>query len=466
MQRWKTILFITLALILVGAAGYIGYFGVPTAAPNQPAAQPTPPPTVAVSSGDVRELISAPGTLIQTRQMNLTTGVDGRLDLVSVRPGDAVKKGQALAQLADPGKYEAVVASTHLDLLTAQQALEDLRANAPKDTADAHQALLQAKEAYDKAATQVETLKYPRASQQRLDSSLNDYQSALQDVAIAQDRYDKLVSLSADDPRKVEALKALTAVQKQKDQLLGVYNWLSGKPTEKDKNDAQANLETTKAAYDNAQRKWERVKDGPDSMSLELAQAKVADQERKYAQAQDDLAHLTLTAPYDGVITSVKGSAGDEVTASTEIMIILDPTALEAEVTVVEEDYSLIQPGLSVQLYFDAQPDAQVTGHVTRIVPSRTSDTQPQYPVYIQIDQLPAGLAPGMTVDASIIVAEKKGVLLLPKALVRARTDGTATVQVWADGRKEQREIKIGLIGDQNVEIVSGLSAGEQVVGQ
>ena len=79
---------------------------------------------------------------------------------------------------------------------------------------------------------------------------------------------------------------------------------------------------------------------------------------------------------------------------------------------------------------------------------------------------LPAGLVAGMTVDASIIITEKKGVLVLPKALVRARTDGTATVQVWANGQKESREIKIGLVGDSNVEIVSGLEAGEQVVGQ
>ena len=65
---------------------------------------------------------------------------------MNVRPGDAVKKGQALARLGDQGKYEAAVAAARVDLLTARQELEDLRANAPKETADAHQALVQAKD--------------------------------------------------------------------------------------------------------------------------------------------------------------------------------------------------------------------------------------------------------------------------------------------------------------------------------
>ncbi len=454
-------------LVVIAGAGYFGFYGFqapPGIGPTAPTA--TPPATVPVALGDVRQLVSAPGELNETRQMDLTIGVEGRIDEVNVRPGDAVKQGQTLARLGDPGKYEAALASTHLDLLTAQQDLEDLKANAPKETADAHQALLQAQDDLTKAQAVVDAQKYPRASQDRLDTAGADYQSALEQVAIAQDRYDKVANRNTDDPLRVNALQALAQAQQQRDQLLGTLNWLSAKPTDKDKEDAQTKLDQARAIYDNAQRKWERVKDGPDSMALDLAQAKVADKDRQYTQAQDDLAHLTLAAPFDGVITTVNARLGDEVTAVTVIMSISDPTALEAQTTVVEEDYSLIQPGLPVELYFDAQPDAQVTGHVTRIVPSRTADAQPLYPVYIDIDNLPARLAPGMSVDASIIVAEKKNVLVLPKALVRARTDGTATVQVWANGSKQNREIKIGLIGDQNVEIVSGLQKGEQVVGQ
>src|SRR5512133_1637314 len=315
MKSCKLALSILFGLAVIGAAGYFGFFGFqPPATPAKANTAATPPPTVPVSKGDVRQLVSAPGTVAGTQKMNLVTGVQGRIDEINVRPGDSVKKGQTLARLADPGKYEALVDSTHIDLAKARQDLEDLRAAAPKDTADAQTALLKAEDDLTKAKNLVEALKYPRASQTRLDSTYADYQSALEQVAMAQDSYDKLAALPPDDPRRVEALKAMTEMQKKKDQLLGVYNWLTAKPTEKDKADAEAKLDIAQAGYDAAQRKWERVKNGPDAMALDLAQAKVASAEKAYAQAKDDLAHLTLTAPFDGIITDVKAAVGDQVT--------------------------------------------------------------------------------------------------------------------------------------------------------
>jgi HlyD family secretion protein len=466
MGRYKLLITIVTGVILVAAAAYFGYFGFQAPATGQPAAQVTPPPTVSVDLGTVRQLVSAPGALIETQIQNLTIGVSGWIEKLDVQPGDQVKKGQELARLGDKNKYEAAVTSAHLDLLSAQHELDELVANAPKVAADVHSALIQAEDDYKKAQKIVDALKFPRASQDRIDSSYADYRSALENVALAQQRYDNTLKYSPDDPRRVEALKILTDIQAQKDQLLAVYNWITAKPTQKDIDDAQVKLDQTKAIFENAQRQWERVKSGPDSMELALSQAKVDAKKLSYQQAQDDLSHLILSAPIDGVITDVKVKVGDQVNSSTVVITILNPKEMQAKVTVVEEDFALIQNGQEAQLYFDAQPEAQVVGHVERIVPSRTSDSQPTYPVYLSIGNLPSGLAPGMSVDSSIVIAEKKNVLVLPKALVRARTDGTATVQVWSNEKKETREIKIGLIGDQNVEILSGLQKGEQVVGQ
>jgi multidrug efflux pump subunit AcrA (membrane-fusion protein) len=150
------------------------------------------------------------------------------------------------------------------------------------------------------------------------------------------------------------------------------------------------------------------------------------------------------------------------------LILLTDPSAVEVQTTVIEEDLPLVRAGQPVELFFDAQPDAAVRGRVARVVPRRVrGKDRPLYHVYLVPDEpLPEGLFPGMTADASIIIAQRTGVLRLPRAMVQTRPDGTAQVRLWAGGRTEMRTIQVGLRGDVYVEIIKGLYEGEQVVGE
>jgi RND family efflux transporter MFP subunit len=183
-------------------------------------------------------------------------------------------------------------------------------------------------------------------------------------------------------------------------------------------------------------------------------------------QAQSDLAGATLTAPFDGVVLEVGAQPGESVAAGAGLAVLADPAAVEVEISIIEEDLPLVQPGQEAELFFDAQPDAAVPGRVARIVPQRLPGDRPLYPVYITADDLPEDLLAGMTVDASIVVASRSDVLRLPRTLVRARTDGTATIPVWTGGEIEERLVQTGLRGDVYIEILDGLHEGEQVVAQ
>lgn len=158
---------------------------------------------------------------------------------------------------------------------------------------------------------------------------------------------------------------------------------------------------------------------------------------------------------------------GDTTNAGTALIQLSDPQDLQVRSTVTEEDYRLIQIGQAAQIYLDAQPELVLSGKVTRIVPLReTGSASPIYPIYIQLDQVPTGIAPGMTADASIQIAKRASVLRLPRALAHANADGIAQVQVWneARGQSQVHQVQIGLRGNQYVEIVNGLREGEQVV--
>jgi RND family efflux transporter MFP subunit len=182
-------------------------------------------------------------------------------------------------------------------------------------------------------------------------------------------------------------------------------------------------------------------------------------------QAQAELKAATLVAPYAGVVLEVKASEGETVANGAPVLRLSDPTQLEAEITVVEEDFPLVKVGQKVELFFDAMPEAAVTGRVARIVPQRSATAAtPVYPVYIALDEVRPELAPGMTVDASVLIDVREDVLRLPRSLVRTRADGTATLKMWNGVSTEERTVQVGLRGNQYVEILSGLAQGDQVV--
>ena len=172
-----------------------------------------------------------------------------------------------------------------------------------------------------------------------------------------------------------------------------------------------------------------------------------------------------LRAPFDGVVLTVAAVPGMGINPFEGIIRLADPRALEVRTTVIEEDLPLVRPGQPVEVFFDAAPDAVAIGIVSRVVPSRVQgEPRPLYHVYIDIEYPPDEVVSGMTADASIVVAKRSDVLRLPRAIVRAGPGGTARVEVWSGGFSQERTVEIGLRGDVNVEIVSGLAEGERVV--
>jgi multidrug efflux pump subunit AcrA (membrane-fusion protein) len=184
-------------------------------------------------------------------------------------------------------------------------------------------------------------------------------------------------------------------------------------------------------------------------------------------KAQADLEAANVIARINGVVLEVPAKPGETVVSGAELITLAIPDAVEARVTVIEEDLPLVQVGQPVELFFDARPEATVNGEVTRIAPQRVmGEGRPLYHVFITAARLPQGLLAGMTVDAAIIIEQRTDVLQLPRALVRAGSIEMAQVEVWVNGRAERRLVRLGLRGDVHVEIVSGLREGERVVGQ
>jgi multidrug efflux pump subunit AcrA (membrane-fusion protein) len=463
MRRPMIGILVVIGLISIVGVAFLGYRIVQAQAESTTES----PPTVPVSCGDVQQTISAPGLLVSVKEIYLGMGASGSLSEIYVKPGDSVEAGQLLAQLNNEDELIAAVEDARAELATAQMALDELINNAPLVTA---QTRLDLANAHD----ELRIAKYKnwvlqeghRASSETIAAAKAEVALAMEGVRNAEKALNAVAGLPEDNPSRAYARLQLAEARTRRDQALAKMNWYLGHPTELQQIILDAEVAVAEANLVVAEQTWERVKDGPDPAKLAELEAQVSRAETQLTKAQADLAGLELRAPFDGVIMDINAKVGDTIAANSDFILLSDLSSLEVMVTVIEEDLPQIEVGQFVDLYFDARPDVQGIGEVERVVPKRLSGDRPLYAVYISIDELPEGLAPGMTVDASIILSRQEDVLRIPKALIRARSDRTAKVEVWLNGLREERTVQVGLRGDSYVEILSGLIEGDQVIGE
>ena len=158
----------------------------------------------------------------------------------------------------------------------------------------------------------------------------------------------------------------------------------------------------------------------PTESDIVAADSELALAQAKYDAAKASLESLQIKSPINGIVFEVSAEGGQTYQGETTLFTIGDPKALEVVANVTEEDYPLISVGQSVEVYFDARPEVTVQGKIDRIIPDRIEGDRPLYNIYISLNEVPDGLADGMTSDTAITIAKREGVLCLPRAIVRA----------------------------------------------
>jgi membrane fusion protein, macrolide-specific efflux system len=181
-------------------------------------------------------------------------------------------------------------------------------------------------------------------------------------------------------------------------------------------------------------------------------------------EARATVDNMELKAPFSGTVIEVDAVQNQPFHKNDPLFKVIDPRALEVKANVTQEDYPLLKPGQAAEVYFDARPDVTAQGRVDRIVPKLVQGSSPTYDIFISLNQVPSGLADGMTTDTNVTIASRKDVLCLPRSVVHASGTDKVMLQLWTGSSTENQQVTVGLRGDSNVEIVSGVQEGEQVV--
>jgi HlyD family secretion protein len=167
--------------------------------------------------------------------------------------------------------------------------------------------------------------------------------------------------------------------------------------------------------------------------NLSQADATVKTRQANVDRAKVDLSRTTIYAPIDGMILSRKIEVGQTVAASlntpTLFVIANDLAKMRIEASVSEADVGGVTEGQTVHFTVDAFPARKFQGTIQQVrFGANTNQNVVSYTTIVEVNNADLKLRPGMTANASIIIAERKGVLRIPNSALRFRPPPGAVV--------------------------------------
>jgi HlyD family secretion protein len=191
---------------------------------------------------------------------------------------------------------------------------------------------------------------------------------------------------------------------------------------------------------------------------VEQAQASVSSANAKLQNAQ-------IVSPISGTVTQFDAKVGQLASMNTPLVSIMSSGGYEVDAGVSEIDVGKISIGNKVTMTLDAFPNETLTGLVFYIAPAETNKGGViSYLTKISFDKLDARLKSGLTANIDIQTKFKDNVLILPEYAILQNDQGTF-VETLVNNTVKQNSVVLGIQDEKgNVEVVSGVTAGEKVL--
>ncbi len=325
--------------------------------------------------GDITTSVEATGKIRAYQSAIYVWATSGIVETVNISVGDSVQRGDQLATLQKISLPRELI-QAEADLIYAKQDLEDLLGSSGTDIANAAIALADAQEAYD------DSVHY----RELLDSEV---------------RYD---SFNGTFSRLSTPFGTFRVPNIQNIRYF---------PSDEQKAEAEQDIAVQEALLIDAQRAYDRIKNGPTEKDISAAEAKVF-------AAQAILNQANIRATFGGTITDLSPQVGDLVSIGEEAFRVDDLSTLLLELSVSEIDINNVSIGQLVAVNFDAIESRAYHGEVTEIAAtSSTSASGTGYEVIAKLTDADELVKLGMTADIFIQVREVKNVLLIPNQAIR-----------------------------------------------
>jgi HlyD family secretion protein len=379
---YSIVVFVTLTLSACGGSAKV---------------EPTPEITgtpVKASGGPVAE-----GSVIPVQNVTLTFSAGGVVEGIFAKEGEAVKKGDVIAQLKGRERLQASISAAELELISAQQSLDKLYEEADKVKAEVELRVAKAKDVLDNAKDKLEWKKFQRGTDWQINVAQAEVILAQDIVKRVEEDYAGVTNLSEDDLNRAAILTQLSAARKQYDKATGNLNYLQQLPDEIKLGVAQAEFDVATKELELANIQLAKVKNGPDPDTVALAEARVNNAKTQLNAGKVAISDLELTAPFDGVIVTNDLIVGELAAPGQTSIVLANLSEYKVETTdLTELNVVSVKEGSKVTVTFDAVPGLDVSGKVERVQAlGKNVQGDITYKVTVKLDQQDERLRWNMT---------------------------------------------------------------------
>ncbi len=226
-------------------------------------------------------------------------------------------------------------------------------------------------------------------------------------------------------------------------------------------------VDKAKSQFEASEANLKRLQD-EFKMQEKIAKANIKDITARLKQSETILSYTRIYAPIDGIVSDVTAQEGETVVTGLQVanlVTVLDPTSLEMWIYVDETDIGRVRLGQQVEYYVDTFPDKLFKGKIEKIYPQPVvKDNIVYYLVIVNVIKDDTRfLKPEMTTHVKIIIEEKSDILIAPNAAIKFEGGKQVAYKVIGPDKVDKVEVKIGIRGEENTEIISGLQEGDTV---
>jgi HlyD family secretion protein len=402
------------------------------------------------------QIVSASGEVRPIQFINLTSDVQGRIEEIYVREGDAVKKGTPLVKI-DPSQFES---SRDAQSAALDAALFDSRS-----------ARSQVTEAEQNLNSQITALNTARLQLGPAETELSDARRRLREET-------ELLESGVSTRSAFEDAKVRVKI-------------------------AEDNLAIRRSNVEEAEQRVKAQRLAIDRINITAKSTeKRAEQQAAFLRGQQIQKDKTIpTAPINGVIADIPSKVGTFATAglsTTPLLTIADMSSINIEVKIDETEIDKVAVGQPAVIKVDAFDQVELKGRVSQKTPLALGKSQTtgglstninvqeakEFKVVIELLEIPEnvreGLRPGMSATAEITTSTAENLIAVPlQSIVRKRSDDTGAttaapgaapkkpiegVYIIEEDKAKFIPVTTGITGEFDIEIKSGLKEGLEII--